>query len=418
MKILLLNTSEQTGGAAVAANRLLSALRKEGIEAFMLVRDKNTKNPYVITVNTSRFKRVINYFRFFRERLVIFLCNNCNRKALFQVSIANTGTDISEHPLVKEADVIHLHWINQGFLSLRGINKLLKSGKRIVWTMHDMWPCTGICHHAWGCNGFMERCGICPFLMSTGKNDLSYRVLQKKRFLSESTVQVVTVGSWLKDLASKSIITGKLNISVIPNAIDTSVFSPLNKQEMRNKYSFPQTKKIILMGAAKINDPIKGFEYLRESLLLLKKRRDDLFLILFGEVKNDSSFLSGIPVDYAFMGQISDSSLIARLYASADVTVVPSYYETFGQTLVESMACGCPAVSFDNSGQTDIIEHKINGYLAKYKDAEDLAAGIEWVLENTEKLRLADTCIEKVRENYSESVVAGKYINLYRNLLL
>jgi glycosyltransferase involved in cell wall biosynthesis len=128
--------------------------------------------------------------------------------------------------------------------------------------------------------------------------------------------------------------------------------------------------------------------------------------------------LSGIPVEYAFMGQISDSSLIAHLYASADVTVVPSYYETFGQTLIESMACGCPAVSFDNSGQTDVIDHKINGYLAKYKDVEDLAAGIEWVLENTERSGLSDACIERVKEHYSESVVANKYINLYKKLLL
>jgi glycosyltransferase involved in cell wall biosynthesis len=264
----------------------------------------------------------------------------------------------------------------------------------------------------------MEKCGNCPFLMSTKRNDLSYRVLRKKEFLSKSTIHIVSVSSWLKDLTSKSIITEKLNISVIPNVIDTSVFFPLNKQMMRNKYSFPQTKKIILMGAAKINDPVKGFEYLQQALLLLKKKRDDLFLILFGEVKNDNSFLSDIPVGYSFMGKISDASLIAQLYAAADVTVAPSCYETFGQTLIESMACGCPTVSFDNSGQTDIIDHKINGYLAHYKDVEDMATGIEWILENTERLRLSDACIKKVKENYSESVVANKYINLYKNLLL
>jgi glycosyltransferase involved in cell wall biosynthesis len=271
MRILLLNTSEQTGGAAVAANRLLSALRKEGVEAFMMVRDKKTSNPYVIAINTSRVKRAVNYLRFLWERLVIFLCNKCSRKTLFQVSIANTGVDICKHPLVREADVVHLHWINQGFLSLKGIHKLLRSGKRVVWTMHDMWPSTGICHHAWGCEGFVGECGNCPFLMSTDSHDLSYRIVQEKRFLSESSVQMVTVSSWLKDLASKSVVTGKLNLSVIPNVIDTSVFRPANRQLMRNKYSFPQTKKIVLMGAAKLNDPIKGFEYLRLALGLLKK---------------------------------------------------------------------------------------------------------------------------------------------------
>jgi glycosyltransferase involved in cell wall biosynthesis len=382
----------------------------------MLVRDKQTDDPLVVSINTGWWKKKLNFIRFAYERWVIFLNNRFNRENLFAVSIANTGTDISRHPLVKEADIIHLHWINQGFLSLEDIRKLIKSGKPVVWTMHDMWAFTGICHYAWRCKGFVGKCGNCPFLMSKKRNDLSYRILQKKQFLPESTIQIVTVSSWLINLASKSMITGKLNISVIPNAMDTSVFFPRNKPMMRSKCSFPRTKKIILLGAAKIDDPIKGFEYLQQALLFLKKKRKDLFLILFGKVKNEKSFLADVPVEYAFMGQISDPSLIAQLYASADVTVVPSYYETFGQTLIESMACGCPAVSFDNSGQTDIIDHKINGYLTKYKDVEDLAAGIEWVLENGDSAKLSEACLKKVRENYSESVVAGKHIDLYAKL--
>jgi glycosyltransferase involved in cell wall biosynthesis len=418
MKILILSTFERTGGAAIAANRLMHALNKCGQEAKMLVCDKQTDDPNVVSINTGDWKKKINFIRFAYERWVIFLNNRFSKKNLFAVSIANTGIDISRHPLVKEADVIHLHWINQGFLSLKVINKLLKLGKPIIWTMHDMWPCTGICHHAWGCESFVEECGNCPFLKSTKKYDLSYRVLKKKQFLLKSTIQIVTVSSWLKKMVHGSIITRELNISVIPNLIDTSVFSPSNKQMIRSKYLFPQTKKIIIMGAAKINDPIKGFEYLQQALLILKRERDDLFLILFGEIKNDHSLLSEIPIEYIFMGQLSDSSLIAQLYASADVTIVPSYYETFGQTLIESISCGCPAVSFGNSGQTDIIDHKQNGYVAKYKDAKDLAAGIEWVLENTDKLRLSDACVKKVEEHYSESVVAKQYISLYNDLLV
>jgi glycosyltransferase involved in cell wall biosynthesis len=417
MKILILNTSERTGGAAVAANRLMQAINKAGHETKMLVRDKQTDDPNVVSINTSQWKTKINFIRFVCERWVIFLHNRFKRNNLFSVSIANTGTDISRHPLVKEADILHLHWINQGFLSLKNIRQLIRSGKPIVWTMHDMWPCTGICHYAWGCMAYMEACGNCSFLQSKKKNDLSFRILKKKQFLSQSNIRIVTVSSWLKDLAEKSVITGKLNISVIPNVIDTSVFSPLDKQTMRSKYSFPQERKIIIMGAAKINDPIKGFKYLQQALRLLNKTRKDIFLVLFGEVKNESAFLSEIPVEYTYLGVLSEPSRIAQLYASADVTVVPSYYETFGQTLIESMACGCPTVSFNNSGQTDIVEHKVNGYLATFQDVNDLAAGIEWVLENTEKLNLSEACVKKVKENYSESVVADKYIALYTNLL-
>jgi glycosyltransferase involved in cell wall biosynthesis len=221
----------------------------------------------------------------------------------------------------------------------------------------------------------------------------------------------------VKKFSKKECLGENLNISVIPNVINMSIFSPLDKQAMRSKYSFPQEKRIIIMGAAKINDPIKGFDIFRQALIFLKQKKENLLLVLFGEIKEDASFLADMPVHCVSMGSLSDMSMIAELYAAADVTVVPSYYETFGQTLVESMACGCPVVSFDNSGQTNIVNHKVNGYVAKYKDAEDLAAGMAWVLENAEKLNLSEACVKKVKENYAESVVAGKYISLYADLL-
>lgn len=417
MNILVVNTSELTGGAAVAANRLMSALQHAGVEVKMLVRDKRTDNPSVVLVNTSSAKRKINFIRFAWERLILFLCNHFSRKELFKVSIANTGTDISNHPLVQEADIIHLHWINQGFLSLDNIQKLVKLDKPIVWTMHDMWPCTGICHHSWGCEGFMKECGNCKFLNSNCKTDLSYRTFKKKRFISESKMQIVAVSNWLKDLAEKSALTKNLKIQVIPNVIDTSVFFPSSKTHARQELFLPLNKTIILMGAARLDDPIKGVEYLKEALAIVKKDRTDLLLVVFGGIKDSSTFLSNLPVPSVLMGSLSDASKIAQLYAAADVTVVPSYYETFGQTLIEAMACGCPAVSFDNSGQTDVINHKVNGYLAKYKDSEDLATGIQWVLENKEILNLSEACVKKVQENYTEQIVAEKYIALYKSLL-
>lgn len=157
MKILILNTSERTGGAAIAANRLMKALCKSGVKASMLVRERKTTDKRVAGMNDQDLLKRFNFVRFLWERLVIFLCNHLKRNTLFQVSIANTGMDLSDHPLVKEADLIHLHWINQGFLSLSDIKKLIKTGKPIVWTMHDMWPCTAICHYSFGCEKFMEE---------------------------------------------------------------------------------------------------------------------------------------------------------------------------------------------------------------------------------------------------------------------
>lgn len=418
MKILIVNTSELTGGAAVAANRLMRALGKSGAEVAMLVRDRKTGDGRVTALNDRSWARRWNFVRFVWERIVIFLSNHLRRKPLFQVSIANTGTDISSHPLVREADIIHLHWINQGLLSLTDIRKLVRTGKPIVWTLHDMWPCTAICHYSFGCERFKEECGECRFLSSHKHKDLAYAVFREKRFLADSKIQLVAVSTWLRKQARESALTRRLPVEVIPNVIDTRLFVPSDKAEARKSLSLPLDKKIILMGAARINDPIKGFEYLVEALSLLKERKggEDYFLVLFGGIKGDDAFLSEIPIPYVWMGSLSDPSQIARLYAAADVTVVASLYETFGQTIIEGMACGCPAVSFDNSGQTDIISHLGNGYLARYKDTDDLATGIQWVIDHRESSRLDEACIRKVHDCYQESVIAQKYIALYQSL--
>lgn len=415
MKVLLLNTSELTGGAAVAANRLLHALQKAGVDASMLVRDKRTDDPTVFSIQTSFWQRMLDFVRFAWERLVIFLHNKQDRRDLFRVSLADTGTDLSRHPKVQEADVIHLHWINHGFLSLKDIRALTRLGKPVVWTLHDMWPCTAICHYSCGCERYTEACGACPFLHSDRLRDLSYRVFRKKRFLAGSPLHLVTVSSWLKGIAGRSALTKGLPVTVIPNVLDTGVFHPADREEARRELDLPADKKIILMGAARLNDPIKGFEYLQQALERMQGRTD-ILLVLFGGIKGDEAFLSKLPVAYRWMGLLTDARRIARLYAAADVTVVPSHYETFGQTLIESMACGCPVVSFDNSGQTDIIDHQVNGYLARYPDPEDLARGIEWVWAHTGDLHLAEAGIRKVQAEYTEAVVARKYLNLYNRL--
>ena len=139
MRVLILNTSEKTGGAAVAANRLMDALNNNGVKAKMLVRDKETDNISVVGLSQS----LIQQWRFLWERLVIFFHLHCTRKHLFEIDIANIGTDITKMREFKEADVIHIHWINQGFISLNVIRKILDSGKPVVWTMHDIWPATG-----------------------------------------------------------------------------------------------------------------------------------------------------------------------------------------------------------------------------------------------------------------------------------
>lgn len=237
MRILIVNTSEKTGGAAVAANRLKDALNNNGVKAKMLVRDKLTDDITVVSLGHEWR----NQWNLLWERFCVYWNLNFSRNHLFEIDLANTGTDITKLREFKEADIIHLSWINQGMLSLKGIRKILDSGKPVVWTMHDIWPATGICHITLNCLRYQSACGNCRLLPNGGStNDLSHRVLErKKKMLEGRNVMFVTCSKWLEKEARKSVILAGQQVRSIPNPIDTHVFHPADSKQARIKTGLP-----------------------------------------------------------------------------------------------------------------------------------------------------------------------------------
>ena len=264
MKILIVNTSELTGGAAVAANRLSEALRHNGAEVTMMVREKLTDNPDVVFVGS----KTGNFLRFCYERLVIFLNNRLSRRNLFAVSIANTGIDITKTPEFREADVIHLHWINQGLLSLKGIQKILETKKPVVWTMHDMWPATAICHLTLGCQNFKTQCQQCKYLTQNGsENDLSTRIWKRKEdIFRNADISFVACSRWLTDEARQSALLKNQSVVTIPNPIDTQLFCKKNRISARQKLGLPIDGKLVLFAAQRATNSNKGTAYLIEAI--------------------------------------------------------------------------------------------------------------------------------------------------------
>ena len=425
MRILIVNTSESTGGAAVAASRLCDALNNNGVKAKMLVRDKQTDDIIVAECGGGKLKKK---WCFLWERAVIWLNNRLSRQNLFKVSIANVGIDITGTPEFQEADIIHLHWVNQGLLSLRGLQKILKSGKPVVWTMHDMWPLTAICHHAYDCEAYCTGCNNCRFLSHPGKDDLSARIFRRKEKVLQAAagngrgrLHFVAVSEWLAERARKSALIAHFPISVIPNVLSLQQFTIVDRTDARTTLEI-STRFVIAFGAARLDDPIKGFEYLTEALRLLvaanRLNADDVHLLLFGTVR-DASIFDSLPVHFTHLGYISDTYRLSEVYSAANIVVSSSLYETFGQTLIEAMACGCVPVSFDGSGQTDIITHEKNGYLAQRLSAKSLADGMEWALKKSENegVTLSKDLRRSVVRRYGESVVANQYMILYQSLL-
>ena len=416
MKVLIVNTSEQTGGAAVAANRLMNALNNHGVKAKMLVRDKSSDDICVAPCGGS----IQNRWNFLWERVVIWLHNRLSRKGLFKVSIASTGIDITKTREFKEADIVHLHWINQGMLSLKGIRKILESGKPVVWTMHDMWPLTAICHHAYECRRYEESCHDCQFLQHPSRRDLSEKVFREKQGLftpqKSMNITFVAVSEWLASRARSSALIGNFPIKVIPNVLSLQQFTIIDRIDARTSLGVSEPF-VIAFGAARIDDSIKGFSYLAEALRLLTQgdqwKTSDIRLLLFGSVR-DEQILQQLTVPYSYLGYINDAYRLSEIYSASNVTVSSSLYETFGQTLIEAMACGSIPVSFDGSGQADIVSHKKNGYLATRLSAESLAEGIAWGFKSGLS---AQEQRRYVLRRYGESVVANQYENLYNEII-
>lgn len=419
VKVLQINKTNAGGGAAVAANRLNRALRKNGVDSRLLVQDLSHNEEGVFGVDNSLVHRQKAFGRFVLERL-FFLPYEREASIRFAFSPANTGMDISKHPLVKEADIIHLHWVNQGFLSLNSLKKLLELGKPVVWTQHDMWAFTGGCHYSGSCEKYSTKCQLCPFLKKPSERDLSTRLFAKKKTLySIASLSVVACSDWMRTLAEKStLFKNKLSVA-IPNPIDTGVYRPLNKQEVRENLGLDVTKKYILFGAANVADPRKGMHYLMEALSILSDQSSfnkvDLELLVFGKMNEDMA--SQLPFKAHAFNFVTDPKLLIDLYNAADVFALPSLQDNLPNTVMEALACGTPVVGFNIGGVPEMVAHKEMGYLAQEKSAGSLALGLYETLFVEDLNEYSKAAREKVLHHYSEKVVAEQFNKLYQSIL-
>jgi len=408
LKVLIVNTSERTGGAAVAANRLLMALNNHGVKVKMLVRDKESDSLMVCELPRSPRLR----WHFLWERLVIFVRCRFSRRHLFEIDLANAGSDITRLREFQEADIIHLHWINQGMLSLNGIDKILRSGKPVVWTMHDIWPATGICHVTLNCRHFTSICHDCRLLEHSSGDDLSTSVWnKKKRILGNENIYFVTCSRWLESEARASALLRGQKITSIPNPIDTHIYKKGNKQEARQRLGLPLDKKLILFASQRVTNENKGMSYLIEACNQLSGYE---VVILGGHAEEVVGQLS---LKAWPLGYVNDEARIVDVYNAADVFVLPSLSENLPNTIMEAMACGVPCVGFKVGGIPEEIDHRKNGYVARYRDAADLARGIRWVLEESDYEALRAHAIQKVAHNYSQQTVALHYAELYQQAM-
>jgi len=408
MKILHLVAGEINGGAARGAYWLHSGLCSLGVESRILTNSssKNDDNN-VISIADSFCGRFLKSLRNLPDRLLPALYSKYSYK-IFSTSLL--GYNFTEHCLYEWADIIHLHWINAGFVNIKHLYKITKP---IVWTMRDMWPMTGGCHYAMECEKYKTGCGKCPQLGSQNEYDLSRFVLARKKKYLPRAVAMVGISNWLSERAKESQLLQNFSVTTISNNIDTNDFFPTEKLLAREALGIETEKLIILTGSTNSKDYYKGFDKFLEALKGLDKSK--LLVCFFGNV--DESVTNNLGFECKSFGYLNDAISLRLLYSCANVFVAPSIMEAFGKTLVEAMACGTPVVCFDATGPRDVVDHQKNGYKAKPYEPDDLANGIKWVLNSRNYDELCSNARNKAVEKFDSKVVAQQYIALYRKLL-
>jgi len=410
MKILHLNTSDIQGGAARAAYRLHRALLNESVDSQMLVQYKASDDHTV--------KRLDSRWQKTRAKIAPTLEAFPLRDYLHRTKtlFSPAWIPFSGIPEIIEnlnPDLVHLHWICGGMMTIEDIARIKQP---IVWSLHDMWAFTGGCHYDEQCEGYKKHCGQCKILGSSHLNDLSQRVFKRKQSTYNKIndkLNIVGLSQWLATCAENSTLLQNAKVVNLPNPIDTKTFSPISKHTARALLNLPQDKKLILFGAmSATDDPRKGFKELSQALLELP---DDLEFVIFGSNQPRESQKFKQQVHY--LGHLHDDVSLRLLYSAADVMIVPSLQENLSNAIMESMACGTPVVGFAIGGNADMIDHETNGYLAQAFSSEDLAEGIQWVINTENYEQLCANARQKVLTHFDSQLVAKRYIELYREIL-
>jgi len=404
IKVVQLQYSKESAGNS--AFRLHNAFIQKDIDSTIISLNSDIVNDKKIKYLCKR-SRIISLLDY---RLKSFL-NRKNIKKYGLFSFPVLGTNVSKMDEVKNADVIYLHWVLGGFLNLSNIRQLAKIGKPIIMIMHDMWYITGGCHYSFTCEKYITGCSDCQMFPGQKKKDLSAKGFNKKLKLYSKydNFYFVSPSRWLYDCAKKSFLTKDKPVFYIPNAIDNKLFKPFDKKIAKNILNIDVDEIVIAFGAVKVNSPYKGWSYLQKALDILHQDKDlkNISILIFGS-GYDQQIAEAIPFKTKFMGYLKDEYSIIVAYNATDVFVVPSLADNQPTTVMESMCCGTAVVGFDIGGIPDMISHKENGYLAKYKDSNDIANGIRFCIENKIK--------GKMMPVFEKSSIVKKHIDLISSI--
>lgn len=432
MRICQVSTYDDAGGAAIAAARLHRGLLGHGCDSIMYVARSERHDPAIHryerpqrnlleraalkirSYSEARIGRLGKHIRYAPPWANLDYYNSMRPSGfeMFSSTRVPDGTGVMRRMPV--CDVINLHWINDFIDPALFLDRT--AGKPVVWTLHDMNPFTGGCHHADDCEKYMIRCGACPQLGLNARHDLStYGFERKSLAFSRRTakdLRIVAPSRWMARRAGRSALIARFPIEVIPNGVDLDSFAPREKTWARNVLGIPVQAKVILFIAALLSNERKGFRLLLDALKALDVA-DNMHLLSVGTMSE--SIVS--PLRLHHLGNIKNERLLSLVYSAADLFVIPSVVENLPNTVLEAMACGTPVVGFDVGGIPEMVHPGITGELAPAGDTLALRAAIQSILDSTAKRKeMSENCRSMIVKEYSADLCVDRYVQLYSEI--
>ncbi|NCB69652.1 MAG: glycosyltransferase [Bacteroidia bacterium] len=424
MKILLVNTFDR-GGAAKACIRLHYGLLDRNINSSLLLMSKNgnsipssyqysglEKKRTIKQKLRNKVKKVLNEFHVTNEGYMKlkqqqFLSNRNPYLEMF--SFPDTDIDITNSLEFANSDLVHLHWVT-GFLDYSSFFK--KSTKPVVWTLHDMNPFAGGEHYVEQYCGIDDSGKPIPRKVSQEENATFENVLKiKSEALKDvENLHIVVLCNWMAQEVKKSQLFSRFPITIIPNGLDTNIFTPRDKVFSRDMLGIPQNKTVFLFVSDVIENYRKGYDYLLRALDVIKNK--DIVLCSVGQ-KSNELITSETLIE---LGSIHDERFMSIIYSAADVFIIPSIMDNLPNTVLESLLCGTPVIGFPVGGMTDMIQNGENGYLADDISVDSLVSVLNKYIDKKDVFE-KENIVTGARKKYSLDVMSAKYIELYKKIL-
>ena len=401
MKVLHIVGGSIKNGAFKGAAILHKGLLKENIDSKIL-NDSNLKiqniqleqDKKIVSIKERLLLNILNKIYVTIEKILKFIFLHSPRET-FSISIL--GFDITKFKEYQEADIIHIHWLGQGFINL---NSLSKIDKPVVWTMRDMWPFSGGPHYTMDFEKY-EKSRISQLIKNYKKKNY------KKNFI------FVAVSKWLKKEAERSSVLKNYNIIQIDNNIDTSNFEELDKETARSILNINTKKKVILYGAQNPQSKRKGWNIFTDTLKKIDKSK--YFLLIFGNFWSNK-LLQDIGIEYKSLGYINDNKILNAVYNSSDFFIASSIQDAWPKIFAEAMYCKVPVICFKNTSVSEIVEHKTNGFIIDEYNTDLFKEAIDWISTQLDKNNnLGENAKEKVKR-YDSEIIASKYFELYKKI--